>query len=238
MPNSAATLRSASSSDVESAPPETATSARLPAGIRRPRSARRTYGSIRRNRMEYREMMEWWRRRDSNPRHRDYDSPALPAELHRHVRERGTLGTLPRPVNAGADAAEPRSLRWLVAAIREVSTGTSAVAAPRRLANRDSGASAGVKAPVGCAARASQVQRDLLGGAVGVAARWLRLRRNGDVGSCSCVSWSVLLEPLPYAAHGDHVVAVVGGDSGQDRLAFLGDAGLAGLSVLGHGPGG
>src|SRR5262245_24656232 len=27
----------------------------------------------------------WWRCRDSNPGHRDYDSPALPAELHRHA---------------------------------------------------------------------------------------------------------------------------------------------------------
>src|ERR1700690_3110881 len=27
---------------------------------------------------------KWWRCRDSNPGHRDYDSPALPAELHRH----------------------------------------------------------------------------------------------------------------------------------------------------------
>src|SRR5439155_24009985 len=26
---------------------------------------------------------DWWRRRDSNPGHRDYDSPALPAELRR-----------------------------------------------------------------------------------------------------------------------------------------------------------
>ena len=33
-----------------------------------------------------------------------------------------------------SDAAEPRSLRWLVAAILEVSPDTSAVAAPRRLA--------------------------------------------------------------------------------------------------------
>ena len=27
----------------------------------------------------------WWRRRDSNPGHRDYDSPALPTELRRQV---------------------------------------------------------------------------------------------------------------------------------------------------------
>ena len=30
----------------------------------------------------------WWRRRDSNPRHRDYDSPALPTELPRSQSER------------------------------------------------------------------------------------------------------------------------------------------------------
>src|SRR5512147_652575 len=28
---------------------------------------------------------DWWRRRDSNPRHRDYDSPALPTELRRPI---------------------------------------------------------------------------------------------------------------------------------------------------------
>ena len=28
-------------------------------------------------------IIKWWRCRDSNPGHRDYDSPALPAELHR-----------------------------------------------------------------------------------------------------------------------------------------------------------
>lgn len=32
---------------------------------------------------EMREGVKWWRCRDSNPGHRDYDSPALPAELHR-----------------------------------------------------------------------------------------------------------------------------------------------------------
>src|SRR5262245_9020147 len=30
---------------------------------------------------------KWWRCRDSNPGHRDYDSPALPAELHRPVKK-------------------------------------------------------------------------------------------------------------------------------------------------------
>lgn len=30
----------------------------------------------------------WWRRRDSNPGHRDYDSPALPAELRRRTPNR------------------------------------------------------------------------------------------------------------------------------------------------------
>src|SRR5262249_3514902 len=29
----------------------------------------------------------WWRRRDSNPGHRDYDSPALPTELRRQRRD-------------------------------------------------------------------------------------------------------------------------------------------------------
>jgi hypothetical protein len=33
---------------------------------------------------EWGEMVKWWRWRDLNPRHKDYDSSALPTELHRH----------------------------------------------------------------------------------------------------------------------------------------------------------
>ncbi len=30
---------------------------------------------------------EWWRLRDLNPRHKDYDSSALPTELNRRLKE-------------------------------------------------------------------------------------------------------------------------------------------------------
>ena len=36
------------------------------------------------------EIFNWWRWRDSNPRPSDYDSPALPTELHR-LGEKGVI---------------------------------------------------------------------------------------------------------------------------------------------------
>src|SRR5262245_39248961 len=67
---------------------------RAPGGPRQSRSARRTSArngpdaawraSPARGGWERRDFTRvWWRRRDSNPGHRDYDSPALPAELRR-----------------------------------------------------------------------------------------------------------------------------------------------------------
>ena len=44
---------------------------------------------------EWEGMVKWWRWRDLNPRHKDYDSSALPTELHRHgLKNRCTMRKL------------------------------------------------------------------------------------------------------------------------------------------------
>ena len=61
------------------------------------------------------ECSRWWRRRDSNPRHRDYDSPALPTELRRPVvkqcpeRDRPALKAAGRGTQGYMAKAEPLS---------------------------------------------------------------------------------------------------------------------------------
>ena len=89
--NSRASEASATRSAVESAPPLTATSSVAPGG--QPAGAAQGPSQDRLEPAEAhggRSWGRWWRRRDSNLRHRDYDSPALPAELHRHKDLPGT----------------------------------------------------------------------------------------------------------------------------------------------------